>query len=236
MATNYLVLCLVVTFFALSFARPTHFNLSKVATHWADAAATWYGSPDGFGSDGGSCGYGTAVSQAPFSSMVTGIGPSLYNNGKECGACYDVDLFNIKSCWVNLNFNSVVSPSVGNSGDILCVWDPIMFHKENSTVSDYFIAIMGKWLPNDKNLLIISVYTPQELAEKKMLWQYLNHVIDRWNGDVNVMGDFNEVLTVDERFGSIFNARGAAAFTSFISAGGLLEIASSSRSVALSHL
>lgn len=39
---------------------------------------------------GGSCGYGNAVSQPPFSSMVTGIGPSLYNAGKECGACYAV--------------------------------------------------------------------------------------------------------------------------------------------------
>ncbi|PWA78135.1 groES-like zinc-binding alcohol dehydrogenase family protein [Artemisia annua] len=92
MATTYshfLVLCLL-TFFTLSFARPTHFNLSKLATHWEDAVATWYGSPDGFGSDGGSCGYGNSVSQAPFSSMVTGIGPSLYNGGKECGACYHV--------------------------------------------------------------------------------------------------------------------------------------------------
>uniref|UniRef100_M1BMI7 Beta expansin 2 n=1 Tax=Solanum tuberosum TaxID=4113 RepID=M1BMI7_SOLTU len=39
---------------------------------------------------GGSCGYGSAVSQAPFSSFVTGIGPSLYKSGKECGACYQV--------------------------------------------------------------------------------------------------------------------------------------------------
>lgn len=39
---------------------------------------------------GGSCGYGNLVSQAPFSSMITGIGPSLYNSGKECGACYQV--------------------------------------------------------------------------------------------------------------------------------------------------
>nr|GEY83102.1 RNA-directed DNA polymerase, eukaryota [Tanacetum cinerariifolium] len=134
-----------------------------------------------------------------------------------CVTCnrYDVDLFNIKSCWVNLNFDSVVSPLVGNSGDILCVWDPIMFHKENFAVSNYFLAIIGKWLPNNKNLLIISVYTPQELAEKKMLWKYLNHVIDRWNGNVNVMGDFNKVHTMDEKFGSIFNAHGAAAFNSF---------------------
>nr|GEV32282.1 hypothetical protein [Tanacetum cinerariifolium] len=55
-------------------------------------------------------------------------------------------------------------PSAGNSGGILCVWDTNMFQKENVTISDYFIAIMGKWLPSDRNLLIIYVYAPQELS------------------------------------------------------------------------
>ncbi|GJR84790.1 RNA-directed DNA polymerase, eukaryota [Tanacetum coccineum] len=146
-----------------------------------------------------------------------------------------VDLFNIKSCWGNLTFDFVVGPSVGNSGGILCVWDPNMFHKENFTISDYFIAIMGKWIPNDKKMLIISVYAPQELAEKKMLWQYLKHLIDRWKGDVIVMGDFNEVRSEDERFGSIFNDRGAAAFNSFISSGGLVEVPSGGYSFTWSH-
>nr|GEY02133.1 RNA-directed DNA polymerase, eukaryota [Tanacetum cinerariifolium] len=121
---------------------------------------------------------------------------------KEC-----VDLFSIKSCWGNLTFDSAVSPSMRNSRGILCVWDSNMFHKENSTVLNHFIAIMGKWIPNDKNLLIISVYAPQELAEKKMLWRYLQLVIDGWKGDVMVMSDFNEVRTEDERFSSIFNPR-----------------------------
>ncbi|GJX38731.1 RNA-directed DNA polymerase, eukaryota [Tanacetum coccineum] len=146
-----------------------------------------------------------------------------------------VDIFSIKSCWGNLTFDHVVSPSVGNSGGILCVWDPNMFHKEASTVSDYFITVMGKWIPNNKNLLIISVYAPQELAEKKILWQYLKIMIDRWKGDVIVMGDFNEVCTEDERFGSIFNARGGAAFNSFISAGGLVEVPSRGYSFTWSH-
>ncbi|GKD38704.1 RNA-directed DNA polymerase, eukaryota, partial [Tanacetum coccineum] len=115
------------------------------------------------------------------------------------------------------------------------VRDSNMFHKENHTISDYFIAIMGKWIPNDNNLLIISVYAPQELLEKKMFWQYLIHVIEGWNGDVIVMGDFNEVRTADERFGSIFNVRGAAAFNSFISIGGLVEVPSGGYSYNWAH-
>ncbi|GJZ85929.1 RNA-directed DNA polymerase, eukaryota [Tanacetum coccineum] len=115
-------------------------------------------------------------------------------------------------------------PSVGNSGGILCVWDPRMFRKQNSTVSDYFVAIQGVWIPNAKKCLIISVYAPQEVSEKKMLWSYLNHVIDNWSGETIIMGDFNEVRSKEERYGSIFNDHYASLFNSFISSGGLVEV------------
>nr|GEV04940.1 RNA-directed DNA polymerase, eukaryota [Tanacetum cinerariifolium] len=137
-----------------------------------------------------------------------------------------VGIFDIRSCWGNLTFDFDVGPSVGNSGGILCVWDTNMFLKDSSTVSDFFIAIRGKWLPNSKNLLIISIYAPQELADKRMLWQYLLHIIEGWNGEVIIIGDCNEVCAAEERFGSIFNVNGAAPFNSFINPGGLVEVPS----------
>ncbi|GJZ01857.1 RNA-directed DNA polymerase, eukaryota [Tanacetum coccineum] len=88
----------------------------------------------------------------------------------------------------------------------------------------YVLTTRGKWISNGKKLLIISIYAPQELSEKKMLWDYLIGVIHNWNGDVIIMGDFNEVRTQAERYGSIFNAHGAAAFNSFILAAGLEEV------------
>ncbi|GJS61469.1 RNA-directed DNA polymerase, eukaryota [Tanacetum coccineum] len=57
-----------------------------------------------------------------------------------------------------------------------------------------------------------------------MVWDYLNHLIDTWNGEVVIMGDFNEVRTKEERFGSCCNVQGATAFNSFISKGGLADI------------
>ncbi|GKC28087.1 RNA-directed DNA polymerase, eukaryota [Tanacetum coccineum] len=69
-----------------------------------------------------------------------------------------------------------------------------------------------EWAPNGKKLIIISVYAPQELREKKMLWDYLILVLKSWNDDVIIMGDFNEVCTQDERHGSIFNAHVLVAF------------------------
>ncbi|GJS06705.1 RNA-directed DNA polymerase, eukaryota, reverse transcriptase zinc-binding domain protein [Tanacetum coccineum] len=65
----------------------------------------------------------------------------------------NIDLFSIKRCWGNLAFDYAHSASVGNSGD---------------------------WIPNGTKLLIISIYAPQDLSEKKMLWDYLSHVIAQW--------------------------------------------------------
>nr|GEZ83294.1 nucleotide-binding alpha-beta plait domain-containing protein [Tanacetum cinerariifolium] len=53
--------------------------------------------------------------------------------------------------------------SVGNSGGILCMWDPNSFCKSSFTRSDYFVIIRA----------------PQEASEKRMLWDYLTHVSDQ---------------------------------------------------------
>nr|GFC25724.1 RNA-directed DNA polymerase, eukaryota [Tanacetum cinerariifolium] len=94
---------------------------------------------------------------------------------------------------------------------------------------------MGNWLPNNKKLLVISVYAPQELAKKKRLWKFLNLLISRWKGDVLLMGDFNEVRLQEERYGSIFTSRRSAAFNSFIVDSGLVEVPSGGFSFTWSH-
>ncbi|GJY46578.1 RNA-directed DNA polymerase, eukaryota [Tanacetum coccineum] len=119
---------------------------------------------------------------------------------------------------------NMAGDSVGNSGGILCVWDSNSFMKVNATVSDYFVMIRGNWVTNGKLLLIILVYASQELTEKKLLWDYLGHVIANWKDEVIIMGDFNEVRNKNERFGSIYNVQGATAFNLFISNAGLEEV------------
>nr|GFA91498.1 RNA-directed DNA polymerase, eukaryota [Tanacetum cinerariifolium] len=53
-------------------------------------------------------------------------------------------------------------------------------------ISDYFVMIGGSWLCSGVNIFIISVYAPQEYAEKKMLWDYFVHVISKWDGEVPI--------------------------------------------------
>nr|GEZ53467.1 RNA-directed DNA polymerase, eukaryota, reverse transcriptase zinc-binding domain protein [Tanacetum cinerariifolium] len=102
--------------------------------------------------------------------------------------------------------------------------DPNMLQKINDTVSDYFIMVRGVWVSSGKRVLIISVYAPQDLSRKKMLWHYLLFVIGNWDSEVVIMGDFNEVRDISKRFGLIFNKHGAEAFNSFIVNAGLVEV------------
>ncbi|GJS42053.1 RNA-directed DNA polymerase, eukaryota [Tanacetum coccineum] len=68
---------------------------------------------------------------------------------------------------------------------------------------------MGTWVPSSSKLLIIYVYAPQDLTEKRVLWDYILRLIDRWDGDCVIMGDFNKVRKKQERYDSVFNVQGA---------------------------
>ncbi|GJT62825.1 RNA-directed DNA polymerase, eukaryota [Tanacetum coccineum] len=72
--------------------------------------------------------------------------------------------------------------------------------------------------------MIIAVYAPHDPRDKRMLWDYLAHVINQWQGEVVIMGDFNEVRVKSDRFGTNFNVLGANIFNSFINSTGLEEV------------
>ncbi|GJS71415.1 RNA-directed DNA polymerase, eukaryota, reverse transcriptase zinc-binding domain protein [Tanacetum coccineum] len=135
-----------------------------------------------------------------------------------------IDLLSVRLCWGNVNFDYVHSDFIGNSGGILCIWDPNSFRKDNVTVSDYFVIVRGVWIKSGIDILIIVVYTPHDVKDKRLLWDYLSHVSNQWAGEVVMMGDFNEVRYKSDRFRSNFNAHGADIFNNFFINAGLEEV------------
>ncbi|GJX01596.1 RNA-directed DNA polymerase, eukaryota [Tanacetum coccineum] len=129
----------------------------------------------------------------------------------------------------------IISEALGNSGGILCAWDNNVLCKEHHTISDNFIAVFGTWIPTKMKVMIISVYAPQADSYKRALWSYLELLVNRWNGESIIMGDFNEVRRKEERWGSTFNAHGARVFNNFISNAGLVDLQLEGFSFTWSH-
>nr|GEX03332.1 uncharacterized mitochondrial protein AtMg00810-like [Tanacetum cinerariifolium] len=63
----------------------------------------------------------------------------------------NIDLFSIKALWGNLCFDYALCPSIGYSG--------------------------GMWVPSSTKLFIIFVDAPQEFSDRKMLWDYIYHLM-----------------------------------------------------------
>nr|GEV37409.1 RNA-directed DNA polymerase, eukaryota [Tanacetum cinerariifolium] len=117
-----------------------------------------------------------------------------------------------------------VVDSLGNSGGILCIWEETVFKKDHITISDSFVAIYGTRVPNKAKILIVAIYAPQDPKYRRVLWDYISILLSRWNGEVILMGDFNEVRNKDERRGSWFNSYNSRLFDNFISSSGLVDV------------
>ncbi|XP_050206735.1 expansin-B3-like [Mercurialis annua] len=85
--------CLVVVF-GQQVPHPNRVSDKK----WQPATATWYGEPEGDGSTGGACGYGTLVDVKPLKARVGAVNPILFKNGEGCGACYKVRCLDKSIC------------------------------------------------------------------------------------------------------------------------------------------
>nr|GFA47101.1 RNA-directed DNA polymerase, eukaryota [Tanacetum cinerariifolium] len=78
-----------------------------------------------------------------------------------------LDDFVVKNLWGNMLFDFATSSAPGRSGE-------------------------DTWMANNADLLFISFYSPQELSLKRVLWNYMLETLNRWHGEVIIMGDFNE--------------------------------------------
>nr|GEY96787.1 RNA-directed DNA polymerase, eukaryota, reverse transcriptase zinc-binding domain protein [Tanacetum cinerariifolium] len=79
--------------------------------------------------------------------------------------------------------------------NFLALQETKMENMANSTVKMCWGNLAFNFVHSDSvgnDLLIVAVYAPHDLGEKRRLWDYLVHVIHKWHGEVVIIGDLNE--------------------------------------------
>ncbi|GJX58573.1 RNA-directed DNA polymerase, eukaryota [Tanacetum coccineum] len=135
-----------------------------------------------------------------------------------------VDLWTLRQVWGNTQFDFASTSARGRSGGIICIWNKLLFNKDKIFCVDSYVVVQGTWLQNGLKVMFIAVYAPQDLVGKIALWSALSLLISNWDGIAIVMGDFNEVREVGERFGSIFNEKQTEVFNCFINNLNLFDV------------
>lgn len=127
-----------------------------------------------------------------------------------------LDIWLVRQVWGNTFFDIASSSARRRSGGILCIWNKLVYKKSKVLCCDNYVVVEGVWMPMNTPLMFVSVYAPQSLSDKRLLWSSLLDIIQRWDAAIVLMGDFNEVREQAERFGSVFNQRQADYFNEFI--------------------
>ncbi|KAL4555405.1 hypothetical protein LXL04_038023 [Taraxacum kok-saghyz] len=133
--------------------------------------------------------------------------------------------FDVKTLWGSCPYRWAASPSTGNSGGLISIWDPNFVDIITSDITRNTVISRGTWKDNNQPMGIVNVYAPQDDQGKQDLWNYITGVIDNDRTRMWIIcGDFNEVRCSEERRGSTFHARGAQAFNNFIENLGLIDL------------
>ncbi|XP_062093438.1 expansin-like B1 [Humulus lupulus] len=76
------------------------FPVLLCASTFTDSRATYYGTPDGYGTPSGACGFGE-YGRVVNNGYVSAVSRALYKDGAGCGACYKVRCKNPQLCSYN---------------------------------------------------------------------------------------------------------------------------------------
>ncbi|XP_015944358.1 uncharacterized protein LOC107469503 [Arachis duranensis] len=89
--------------------------------------------------------------------------------------------------------------SDGASGGLLVIWDECVFNMNNCYKGERWLCVEGVMLKNSFNCAFVLVYGAHGRDEKTHVWEELSYIAGLCQVPCCFLGDFNEILQVEER-------------------------------------
>ncbi|XP_071708090.1 uncharacterized protein [Rutidosis leptorrhynchoides] len=129
----------------------------------------------------------------------------------------------LNEVWRHYAFDAIQVGATGRSGGLVSIWRSDFFSLIKCWKTKYWIATIMRYLPSNNLILIVNVYAPQQEQAKKIVWSQLTIVAHNWPGPLCYLGDFNAVVSPDERLREIIDYRSIANFNNFIINANLID-------------
>ena len=121
----------------------------------------------------------------------------------------------IKSMWKYSHVSWAFSPSSGNSGGLLSLWNEDSFAVESSIIEKHWIAILGEIRSTHFKCSIVNVYNPCSVSDRAEVWKSLCNFQLSSKLPCLLVGDFNEVLDISDRGSQHISNNGSHDFKCF---------------------
>ncbi|XP_071694495.1 uncharacterized protein [Rutidosis leptorrhynchoides] len=111
--------------------------------------------------------------------------------------CRKINARWIEAIWGSNNFCYAVKSSIGRAGGLVTIWDSNVFTLTQALEGEFFLAIRGKVIGCEHEILIVNIYGPHGDVKKKRFWESLNNLLQIANVEWILCGDFNEVRNIE---------------------------------------
>jgi len=102
------------------------------------------------------------------------------------------------------------------AGDILCLWSEKTFRLQRKVISNGFILLTGEWIKEAQQINIVTIYSPCDIHNKRILWDKVKQLKDSLSGGLwCILGDFNNIRDPAERFGICQRLSGESSIKEF---------------------
>ncbi|XP_016172594.1 uncharacterized protein LOC107614981 [Arachis ipaensis] len=114
----------------------------------------------------------------------------------------EVTKFDVVQIWENDAVDWEYVGSEGASGSLLLMWDKIIFKLSNCYKGERWLCVEGVLKSNNFHCAFCLVYGANVREEKLTVWEELSFIAGVCQVPICYMGDFNEVVRVEERKGA----------------------------------